>query len=72
MLTTLGDRMSDEEVSKLLQDVDPERHGKIRFEPFCFYIMSKWMTDKIKYIVIVYLYSNSNRLNFWALFQQNW
>jgi len=41
VLTHLGECLTDEEVNSLLEDVDPDRKNKIRFEPFALYIMSK-------------------------------
>lgn len=41
VLMHLGEKLTNDEVNKLLEEVDPDRKGKIKLEPLCLYIMSK-------------------------------
>ena len=38
----LGEELDDSEIDDIITNVDPKKTGKILFEPFCAYLMSKW------------------------------
>ena len=37
----LGEELTDEEIDDIITNVDPKKTGKIFYEAFCAYIMSK-------------------------------
>ena len=37
----LGEELNEQEIAEIINNVDPKKTGKIRYEPFCAYILSK-------------------------------
>ena len=44
----LGEELDDDEINEIITNVDPKKTGKIFYEAFCAYIMSKWNFDRTK------------------------
>ena len=41
----LGEELDEDEIDDIITNVDPKKTGKILFQPFCAYIMSKWANE---------------------------
>ena len=37
----MGEELNETEIAELIENVDPRQSGKIMYEPFCAYILSK-------------------------------